>query len=214
MSQLNFEVIGSRPEPYHASPTLSLQLRITETTGARLHAIALRCQVQIEPRRRRYSHDEEERLLELFGEPRRWSETLQTIVWAQVPLMVQGFTGRTEVDLPLICTYDFEVGSAKYLQALDHGEIPIRVLFSGTIFTKAAAGFAVEQVPWEKEAAFALPVPVLRAVMDRYFPDTAWIRLRRESFDALHRFRGLRALPTWEETIETLLREAKVGELS
>jgi hypothetical protein len=135
-------------------------------------------------------------------------------VWAQVPLMVQGFTGRTEIDLPLTCTYDFEVGSAKYLQALDEGEIPIRVLFSGTVFTKAAAGFAVEQVPWEKEAAFALPVPVLRTVMDRYFPDTAWIRLRRESFDALHRFRGQRALPTWEETIETLLREARVGELS
>ena len=208
MSQLNFEVIGSRPEPYHASPTLSLQLRITETTGARLHAIALRCQVQIEPRRRRYSRDEEERLLELFGAPRRWSETLQTIVWAQVPLMVQGFTGRTEVDLPLICTYDFEVGSARYLQALDDGEIPIRVLFSGTVFTKAAAGFAVEQVPWEKEAKYRLPVRLWRDLMDRYFPGSAWIRLRRDSFDALYRFKGRHALLTWDDAIETLLNEA------
>jgi hypothetical protein len=125
MSELNFEIIGSRPELYHASPTLSLQLRITETTGARLHTIALRCQVQIEPRRRRYSRDEEERLLELFGAPRRRSEILQTIVWAQVPLLVQGFTGRTEVDLPLICTYDFEVGSARYLQALEPTHAPL-----------------------------------------------------------------------------------------
>jgi hypothetical protein len=105
MSELNFEVIGSRPEPYHASPTLSLQQRITETTGARLHAIALRCQVQIEPRRRRYSRDEEERLLELFGAPRRWSETLQTIrvgAGAAAGAELHGANrGRSPVDLHL-----------------------------------------------------------------------------------------------------------------
>ena len=31
----------------------------------------------------------------------------------------------TEVDLPVTCTYDFEVAAAKYLHALDDGEIPL-----------------------------------------------------------------------------------------
>ena len=31
---------------------------------------------------------------------------------------VQGFTGSTEVDLALPCTYDFEVVGSRYLHAL------------------------------------------------------------------------------------------------
>ena len=214
MTRLTFEVVGARAEPYGAVPTLLLRLRITEATGAQVHAIALRCQIQIEPRRRRYADSEADGLLELFGEPARWGETLRTIVWTQVPLMVQGFIGHTELDVPVVCTYDFEVAAAKYLHALDDGAIPLLLLFSGTVFTRGPAGFGVEQVPWEKEAAFALPVSAWREVMDRYFPSTAWIRIRQDTFDALHRFRGLRALPTWEDAIETLLKEARAEERS
>jgi hypothetical protein len=214
MSSLSFAVLGARPEPYAAVPTLIFRLRIAETTGERIHTLALRCQIQIEPRRRHYSEPEEERLLELFGEPQRWGQTLKTILWTHVSLMVPGFAGSTEVDLPVPCTYDFEVTAAKYFHGLDEGEIPLLLLFSGTVFARGQTGFSVEPVPWEKEAAFRLPVAVWRAVMDRYFPDSAWIRLRRESFDALHRFRGRRALPTWDDAIEALLREAKPEEPS
>ena len=38
-------------EPYAAAPQLTARLRIEETTGQRVHAIALRCQVRIEPQR-------------------------------------------------------------------------------------------------------------------------------------------------------------------
>jgi hypothetical protein len=122
--------------------------------------------------------------------------------------MVPGFESRTEVDLPLGCTYDFEVASAKYFHALDEGEVPLVFLFSGTVFTRGETGFSVEPVPWHKEAAYRLPVRVWRDLMDRYFPGSAWIRLGRESFDALHRFKGERALPTWDEAIDALLRQA------
>ena len=47
---------------------------------------------------------------------------------------VTGFTGATEIDLPVACTYDFEVAAAKYFHSLDGGEIPIVLLFSGTVF--------------------------------------------------------------------------------
>ena len=214
MTALGFSVLGARAEPYAAAPTLMLRLRITESTGERIHAIALRCQIQIEPRQRHYTAAEEERLLELFGEPPRWGETLKTVLWTHASLMVPGFEGSREVDLPVACTYDFELTAAKYFHALDEGEIPLLLLFSGTVFTRGQNGFSVEQIPWEKEAPFRLPVAVWRELMDRYFPGSAWLRLRRETFDALHQFRGRRALPTWDDAIEALLHEARQGDPS
>ena len=214
MIDLGFAVLGARAEPYAAAPTLIFRLRISESTGERIHAIALRCQIQIEPRQRHYAAAEEERLFELFGEPPRWGETLKTLLWTHASLMVPGFAGGYEVDLPVACTYDFEVTAAKYFHALDDGEIPLLLLFSGTVFTRGQTGFSVEPVPWEKEAPYRLPVRVWRELMDHYFPGGAWIRLRRESFDALHRFKGRRALATWDDAVEALLYEAKRGEPS
>jgi hypothetical protein len=208
MTDLGFTVLGCRAEPYAAVPTLVFRLRVTEATGERIHAIALRCQIQIEPRHRHYGEAEEERLFELFGAPRRWGETLKTILWTHASMMLTGFTGSTEIDLPVSCTYDFEVTAAKYFHALDDGEIPLLLLFSGTVFTRGQSGFSVEPVPWEKEAPYRLPVRVWRELMDQYFPGGAWIRLRRESFDALHHFKGRRALPTWDDAVEALIREA------
>jgi hypothetical protein len=206
-----------RAEPYAAVPTLTFALRIGGRGGrpTPIHTIALRCLIQIEPRRRHYDAAEEARLFELFGEPRRFGETLNPVMWTQVSLMVPGFLGATEVKLPVTCTYDFEVVAAKYLHALDDGEIPLLFLFSGTVFTRQeGGGVSVEPVPWEHEASFRLPVQVWRQVMDQYFPGGAWIRLRRESFDALHRFKGRRALPTWDDAVEALLRAAGEGEPS
>jgi hypothetical protein len=208
MTNLGFTVLGARAEPYAAVPTLIFRLGITESTGERIHALALRCQIQIEPRHRHYTGHEEERLLELFGEPRRWGETLKSILWTHASAMLPGFTGSLEFDLPVACTYDFEVTGVKYFHALDDGEIPLLLLFNGTVFTRGQTGFSVEPVPWEKEAPFRLPVKIWRELMDQYFPGGAWIRLRRESFDALHRFKGRRALPTWDDAVETLIREA------
>lgn len=214
MIALGFQVLGVRAEPYAAVPTLMFRLRITEETGERIHTIALRCQIQIEPRQRHYEVAEKERLFELFGEAPRWGETLQTLLWTHATLMVQGFTGSCEVDLPVACTYDFEITAAKYFHSLDDGEIPLLMLFSGTAFTRGQTGFSVEPVPWEKEAHFRLPVRVWRELMDHYFPGGAWIRLRRESFDALHEFRGRRALATWDDAVEALLHDSKRGDPS
>jgi hypothetical protein len=208
VSDLSFEIIGSRCELYAATPTLMLRLRITEAGGGKVHSVALRTQVQIDPRRRNYSQDEVERLPDLFGPPQRWGETLRSLLWGHVPLMVPGFVGSTEIDLPLLCTYDFEVGAAKYLLSLDDGEIPLNVLFSGSVFSDEGGNLRIDQVPWEREAAFRLPVKIWREVMDRYFPGTAWMRVTRQTLDALQRFKGRRALASWDEVIEALLVEA------
>lgn len=209
MGELVFDCMDARPERYAVAPTLTFRLRVAETEGLSIHGIALRCQMRIVPRHRRYTQGETERLYELFGPPSQWGETLNPMQFTQVSVMVPGFSGVTEVDVPVPCTYDMEVATAKYFHALEDGQIPMEFLFSGTVFHKGETGFAVEQVPWHKEAAYRLPVSVWRELMDLYFPDSTWIRLRRETFDDLARFKSQRALPTWEATVQELLAQAK-----
>src|SRR5205823_524054 len=119
-----------------------------------------------------------------------------------------GFVGTTDIDLPITCTYDLEVAAVKYFHALDNGEIPLLLLFSGTTFAKTGTALAVEPIAWHEEASFRLPVSVWRDTMDRYFPNSGWVRVHRQTLDALARFKAQRALPTWDHAFEQLLEEA------
>ena len=101
MADLIFGCTGATAERYAATPTVTFALTITERTGVRVHAIALRCQIRIEPHRRRYSAAEAQRLHDLFGDPSRWAETVKPIQLATVTTMVPAFTAVTETDLPV-----------------------------------------------------------------------------------------------------------------
>ncbi|HZQ85244.1 MAG TPA: DUF6084 family protein [Acidimicrobiales bacterium] len=208
MTDLQFAVVDARAERYAAVPTITLGLRVTDPGGARVDAVALRCQINIEPQRRRYTSDEEERLVELFGEAPRWGDTLRPFLWTHVTTTVPRFTGSVDVELPVTCTYDMDVAAAKYLHGLDDGEVPLALMFSGTVFTAGERGLTATPVPWHADAGYRLPVATWREVMDLYFPGSGWLRLPRETIDALQRFKAARALPTWEQAIETLLKEA------
>ena len=150
MAELVFDWIGARAERYSAVPSLTLCLQISETTGQPVDAIALRCQIRIEPQRRRYSEAEAERLHDLFGDTSRWADTLKPLQFTTVAVMVPGFSGRTQLDLPVPFTYDLEIASTRYFASLDDGAAPLLLLFSGTVFatvrrpSSGAAG-AVEQ---------------------------------------------------------------------
>ncbi|MDX6585442.1 MAG: hypothetical protein QOI10_4626 [Solirubrobacterales bacterium] len=209
MSDLTFEVVGVAPERYAAVPTITFRVRISETSGESIHAIALRTQIMIEPQRRRYVHEEEERLLAQFGERERWGQTLKPFLWTNVATMVSAFTESTEVDVQVPCTYDFELGSTKFLHAVETGEVPLNLLFSGTIFSKGETGFTVEPVPWNKEARFGMPSSIWPAVMDMYFPGTGWLRIPKATLDKLERFRTIRGLPSWERTFDVLVGESQ-----
>jgi hypothetical protein len=211
MTELTFAVVDIQPEPYAAAPQLTARLRITEATGAAIHAIALRCQVRILPQRRGYTDAEERGLLDLFGERGRWPSTLKSFLWLQCSTMVQGFTDSTVTDLPLPCTFDFDVAASKYLHALGDGEIPLELLFSGTVFTKGQTGFGVEQVPWDLEASYRLPVAAWHRLMDQYFPNAGWIRLDRDALAALSQYKSARGLTSWEAAVESLLAAAATG---
>jgi hypothetical protein len=205
MTGLTFTALDVAAEPYAVSPQLTARLRIEESTDVPIHAIALRCQVRIEPQRRRYDDAEEVGLLALFGGRARWRDTLRPFLWMQCSTMVQGFRGTTEVDLPLPCTYDFEVTGSKYLHALREGVVPLALLFSGTVFTRGSSGFGVERVPWDCEASYALPVAVWQQLVELNYPSTGWLRLDRDVLADLARYQAERGLTTWDATIESLL---------
>jgi hypothetical protein len=208
MADLTFDCIGGRAERYSAMPTVVLTLRISETSGQRIDAIALRCQIRIEPSRRRYTDAEAARLEDLFGQRSRWADTLKPMQLATVPVMVPGFQGTTEVELPIMCGYDLEIASAKYFNALDDGETPLLLLFSGTVFATAEHKLSVQQVPWSKEASYRLPASVWREAVDVHFPNSAYITMSRQTLDALQRYKSRRALPTWDSVVSALLAEA------
>ncbi len=205
MSSYAFSVTEIVPEPYAVTPQLTARLRIEESTGQPIHAIALRAQVRIEPQRRHYDDLEQGRLRGLFGTRDRWAQTLRPFLWMQCNTTVQGFTGVTETDLVLPCTYDFDVTGSRYLHALGTGTVPLNLLFSGTVFTRGSTGFGVEQVPWDCEAAYQLPVQAWQQTMASYYPHTGWLRLDHDVLDQLADYRARHGLTSWEETVQTLL---------
>ena len=216
MPELSFDVVDVVPEPYAATPNLLARIRVEEATGEQVHALALRAQIRIEPQRRRYDDAEEQGLLDLFGDRSRFAETLRPFAWLHASTVAQGFRDSAEIELPLPCTYDFDVSGTAYLHALRNGEIPLLFLFSGTVFTRGTTGFSVEQVPWDREARFRLPVAVWRDLMESFFPGTEWLRMRRDTVEALAHFRHVRGLTGWDDAVTALLAEAgsPVGEQS
>jgi hypothetical protein len=210
VTELAFEVIGARAEPHAAVPTIMFRLRASEADGRSIHALALQCQIRIEPKKRRYGPEEESRLYELFGETPQWGDSLRPFLWTHVSATTGAFDGVTEFDLPVACTYDFEVAAAKYMHGLEDGGIPLLLLFSGTVFSRGSSGFTAERISWGAEATYQLPVATWRAMMDCYFPNAGWIRVHRETLDRLQRYRADKALPTWDQAFELLLKEAGV----
>lgn len=210
MPDLNFTIDGAEAVRYSTAPLLTLKIKVRNRDPKEpIRAIMLQCQVQIEATRRHYAAAEQAGLLDLFGTPDRWSQTLRSTLWTHAHANVRPFSGETTVDLPVPCTFDFNVAATKYFNALDDGEVPLCLLFSGTIFyDDVARGLQIAQIPWSKEARFRLPVEIWKNVMDLYYPNTAWLTLRRDVFDRLHEFKMLRGLPTWEDAMERLFAEA------
>ncbi len=208
MPDLSFEVIGAEVPPFAAVPTLIFKLRIANAPAEdHIHSISLRSQIQIAVNRRRYSPAAQARLLELFGEPQRWGDTLRPLLWTHSSAVIPQFSGSVVADLPISCTYDFEIAATKYFDALENGEIPLNFLFSGTIFYEGEEGnLQVGQIPWSKEAFYRLPVATWKEMVARYYPNSAWIRLHKDVFDRLYQYKAMHGLPTWEDVVTRLLQ--------
>ena len=214
MPDLSFRAHDVAPMPYAAVPTLAARLHIANAHPEEpVQSILLNCQVSIEPLGRAYTEAEEARLLDLFGERERWARTMKPLVWTIAVLKVPGFRASTDIDLPLPCTLDFDVAATKYFYGLEQGTIRCCVVFSGTMFyTHPNGALQAAQIPWHSEARFQVPVEKWRAAIDLHYPDTWWLRLPRETFDRLYRYKVQHQLPMWDLLMEHLLDCADRGD--
>jgi len=206
MPDLDFKVVGAEVLEFAAVPSLVFKLRIENLEEEPIRSVALNTQIRIAATQRHYETVEQERLLEVFGEPHRWGNTLRSLLWTHTVLQVPRFSGSTVVDMPVPCTYDLEVVAAKYFYALEDGEVPLEFLFSGTVFYAGQGGWLqTSRISWEKEAEFRLPIRLWKEMMEHYFPNSAWIRLQKDAFDRLYNYKVGRGFPTWEAAVESLL---------
>jgi len=216
MPDLSFRIGDVAAAPSAAVPTIVAQLHISNARADEpIRSILLNCQVRIQPLGRSYSAIEEARLLELFGERERWARTMTPMLWTNLSLNVLGFTAQTTVELPLPCTMDFDVAATKFFYGLEAGNIAASVVFSGTVFYAAANNaLQIAQIPWDREARFALPVKVWQEAMQSHYGDAAWLRLSRETFDRLYRFRVARGIGVWDRLFEQLIDDAERAEVA
>lgn len=204
---LNFAVEDAEAVEYAVSPHIAFRLNVINSGWQPVHSIILKCQIQIEAARRRYQPAEQERMSDLFGEPQRWGSTLRSMHWANTTVIVPGFQKDTAVGIEAPCTFDFNVATTKYLAAVDDGEIPLAFFFSGTVFYAGEGGrLQASQISWEKEASYRMPIRIWRDMMDVYYPNTAWLCLRREAFDRLYDYKLRHGLTTLEEALHHVMR--------
>jgi hypothetical protein len=211
MPELEFKIIDADVISYAAAPTLLFRVNVrNKSQGETIHAVQLRTQIRIDVTRRKYDPDEQEGLVELFGEPKRWGETLRSMLWTHTTENVSGFADSASIEMPVTCTYDFDVATSKYFHAVEDGTIPLLFLFSGTVFYGVGDGpLQIGQIGWDTEARFDFPAHLWHDMMKRYFPNTAWLRIRKDLFDQLYEYRTAHGYPTWDQALDTLLAGAE-----
>ena len=207
MPDLQLTIEGAEAVPFAAAPLLSFKVRITNLADEEIvHTIAMRAQIQIEVTRRKYDPTEQERLRDLFGEPDRWGQTLRNMLWTHASVVVPRFTGSIVAEIPVPCTFDFNVAATKYFHGLSSGDLPLCFQFSGNVFYQGEEGMLqVAPIPWDKDAKYRLPVKAWKNLMDTYYPNSVWLALHRDTFEKLLQFKTREGIPTWEEAIERAL---------
>ena len=211
---LDFTIETAETLRFAASPHIVFKLRIANSAPRTIYTVILRCQIQLDVSRRRYTAEEQKRLTDLFGEPNRWGETLRPLLWTNTSVVVPSFDNSTVVDLPIPCTFDFNVAATKYFAGIETGEIPVSFFFNGTIFYEGEdSALQVAQISWEKEASHRMPIRIWREMMDAYYPNTAWLCLQRDAFERLYAYKVKRGIPTFDEALLRAIEpelEAKV----
>ena len=207
MPDLQLTVEGAEVVQFAAAPLLAFKVRIVSTPNDEIvHTVALRAQLQIEVSRRKYDSNEQARLLDLFGEPDRWGQTLRSLLWTHATVVVPGFTGSGLADIPVACTFDFNVAATKYFHGVTGGDLPLCFQFSGTVFYMGEDGtLQVAPISWNKESKYRLPVKVWKDLMDAHYPNSAWLSLHRDTFEKLSQFKRREGIPTWDEALDRAL---------
>jgi hypothetical protein len=211
---LTFRVEGVEAALYAASPLMVFKVRVTNRSdGERVHSANLQCRVELEATRRVYDAGEQERLLDLFDRPERWGRTVRRLLWAEVGVAVPAMTGSVLVDVAVPCSGDLELATTRYLFALRGGDLDVGLSFRGTVFhEQAGRGLQVALVAPDETAHARLPLRTWDEMMDHYFPNSGWLRVRKDLIDRLVRHKHNRGFPTLEQALESLLSTAEGGD--
>lgn len=208
MPDLDFKLLDIQPAPHAAVPTLHFKLAVAQGEPAvRIQNISLQCQIRIDTQKRIYKPAEKARLTDLFGEPERWGTTLQSLLWAHATVVVPAFDGpTTQVDMPVPCSFDFNLATTKYFDALEYEAVPLLLLFSGSVFYRDAdSALQMDLISWNKECKYRLPHDVWQSMMEIYHPNSAWLCLNRQVFEALHEYKRQQGLTGFDEALTSLL---------
>jgi hypothetical protein len=211
MPDLSIAVVSAEAVKFAAMPAIAFDLNIKNADPLeRIHNVVLRCQIQIEVARRKYSAGDQQHLRDLFGEPERWGQTLRNLLWTHAAAIVPQFTASTVVSMQVPCTFDFNVAATKYFHGLADGDIPLSLMFSGTVFYADSEGcLRVAPISWNVETRFRLPLTIWKDMMDIYYPNSAWLNLRRDVFERLQEYKVRHGIPSFEQAIEIILAEAE-----
>jgi hypothetical protein len=199
---------GADVVQFAAAPMLSFHVRIVNRASEEIvHTIAMRAQIQIEVTRRKYDAGEQARLRDLFGEPDRWGQTLRNLLWTHASVVVPRFAGSVLAEIPVPCTFDFNVAATKYFHGVTSGDLPLCFQFSGNVFYQGEdEAMQVAPISWDKEAKYRLPVKVWKDLMVAYYPNSAWLALHKDTFEKLYQYKVREGIPTWEELLERALQ--------
>ncbi|HEX5433445.1 MAG TPA: DUF6084 family protein [Candidatus Angelobacter sp.] len=163
MPDLQFKVVGFERVGSVGESELLLKLEIRNLCAEeKVYYIALTIQLQIEPARRRYNDQEKQALNDLFGEPSRWATTVRPLYWTTLKAAVPGFVGATELELRLPCDLEPGFAAEKYLSALEAGEVPIILLFSGRVMYIRDTSLQMHPIPWSQEAVCCIPLSLIQ----------------------------------------------------
>jgi hypothetical protein len=211
MPDLSFQVTGVDASIASVTPSLRFKVQIKNSPAEEaIQAVLLNAQVQFQPAQRAYTTAEQEKLVELFGPPEVWGQTLRNRLWANVSAICGAFQPHTEAFLTVPCSYDLDVAATRYFHSLSGGEVSLLFLFSGSIFYINAGGqLQVAPISWNHESVYRIPAAKWRELMDRYYPNSAFLTLQREVFDRLCAFKRTRLIATWEEAMDRLLQTSQ-----
>lgn len=206
MPELDFQITGVRAAAKGLTPLLQFAVSIKNSSVETVRSILLHAQIQIQCPRRTYNPREKANLVELFGAPEHWGQTLRNCLWTIADTTVGGFDREIEATLTVPCSYDLKFAATKYFYGMEEDAVPLLFLFSGTIFYSGEDGhMQMKRISWNKEAVFQMPLSTWKNLMEEHFPNSAWLYLRRDIFDRLYAYKRANGDATWEQTIERLL---------
>ena len=209
MADLTFDCIGAQAERYAVMPTITLSAadQRDQRAADRRDRAALpdpdrAVTAALHGRRGRAAA----RPLRRHGALGRHAEAACSSRTSST--MVTSFTGSTEVDSRSTSATTWRSATTGTSPSLESGEIPLLLLFSGTVFSIVDGRLQVQQVPWQQGSGLPAPGERLAGSDRRALPEQRVDHDEQADARRAAALQDPRALPTWDATVTALLAEA------